>query len=162
MFAFIAQYRLAAEIIAGALLLSAIIALWISHNHSLINQGFTACEQKTTVTVDEAMADVRTETLQTQVNLSAVVETYEQKLRDMSAGNADLAQRLRTANPLRALPVRAVPGDAGKACACATDDSGLTEHYQRDAANLVACAANTIQLTQIQAAWNAARKKAGD
>jgi hypothetical protein len=88
--------------------------------------------------------------------LSDQVGDYDAKIRDLNAANADLAQRLHDARTEAAnLRGRALPGVSGSTGQLprAADNSEPSDCDRRQAVDLEACAANTIELMEIRTAW---------
>lgn len=145
---------------AALLLISAIVAWfavqWEKHNAAEQQLGQVQCIRDTTSAGDVQVKQTAADTVSDATILQKVVNEYDQKIRDLSSSNTDLAQRLHdehaAAAKLRSSAVPAVPGSAGQ-IRTAADDSAPTDDDRREAEDLEACAANTIELTEIRAAW---------
>jgi hypothetical protein len=108
--------RIGAEILGGVFALAAVLLWWHVHNLDEQKAGAQACIQSTTVTKQTAVADNVVDTTAQAAQLRAVVQTYDQKISDLSSGNADLAQRLHD-NAVRPSAVpHSGPAAAGAQC----------------------------------------------
>lgn len=145
--------RLILEIVAALGLVAALAGWWHEHNSHEQLIGSTKCVETYTETKGEATAKTDAVNAEHAKVISTVVQTYDQKIADLNSANADLAQRLHdtaTANDRRALP--SVAGTAGSIRPAAVD-AGPSERDRREALDLEACAANTIELSAMREAW---------
>jgi hypothetical protein len=147
-------YRIIAEVVGGALLVLALVGLWFEHNHVEQQKGATGCIISTTETKDEATEKAQASQQQAADIVGKVAQTYDQKIADLNAANADLAQRLHDAhaNPVRSSAVPGVPAAAGAVCSAASS-AGPTDCDRREAEVLRACADNTVELEAMREAW---------
>lgn len=157
--------RIAAEIVAGLLLIGGVLLWWNLHNRHEQLVGAQACIQTTTVDKQTAAAGVaKTEAAQA-VDIDTVVKAYDAKLADLSARNDDLAGRLLASGAIRPSGV-SHPGPA--AAAAATDDglrASQAEARERlvrsdlDAV-LAACDANEVKTEDLAEVYNRIRARA--
>jgi len=150
-----AQYRLELEIA----LIVAVLAMgggwWIEHDHRLEAKGAVACEEHKTETVVQATADTAKIDQAHADQLQRVSDAFVAQISQLRSGNDDLAQRLHdlaARNAVRGSAVPKVGTPAGFVCRPA-DNPGLTERDRREAADLEACAANTLELIALRKAW---------
>jgi hypothetical protein len=128
---------------------------WNFHNRKEENIGAQACIQATTETKKEAIADNVITIDQHNQAISAVVKSYESRIKDLADSNGDLAQRLHDANAIRK---PAVPALAAAAAGMGSgegrpDTGGLTDCDRREAEVASYCAVKMIELNAIRQAW---------
>jgi hypothetical protein len=144
---------LEAKIAGVAVLLIALSAWWITHNHDEQNIGAVKCLNETTETKQTAAAAEQITVAEHARILDETVKSYDQKIADLNANADSLAQRLHDAHSAsRVDAVPTVAGTAGRVSAAARAD-GPSDCDRREAAILEACAANTIELMTIRSAW---------
>lgn len=85
--------------VVGLLISSgAALGWWVHHNHAEQKIGAVACIQANTETKQTAVADNAADATDQAKQLTAVVETYDKKVADLSRSNATLAASLHAAN----------------------------------------------------------------
>jgi hypothetical protein len=146
---------LLAEIIGGVALIAAVIMLWMHHDTKEQAIATTACVASEEKSGNAQLASTNTTNIDNANTLSQVVGTYDQKIAALTADRDSLAQRLHDAHPSAAVSSRAVPNisaPSGFVCRPA-DNTGPSDCDRREAVNLEACAANTIELIELRDAW---------
>lgn len=139
--------------IAGVLAIIA-ITWWNLHDRKIEKAATAQCVEAKTEAKKEVAADNVVTVDQHNQAIAAVVKSYAQQMQDLRDSNSTLAQRLHDAHAaLSAGPVRADPGRASGIPAAA-NDAGPSDCDRREAVNLEACAANTIELSAIRDAWH--------
>lgn len=156
--------RLAAEIGGAVILIAAIIWLWLHHDSKEEKIGAAQCEQSYTQAAVPALEQRNDQHNADVADIHAVVKGYEDKIAALNSDRNALAQRVHD-NEAARLRASAVPGvgqPPGFVCSPA-DDGRPTERDRREAQDLEACAANTIELIAIRTAWadRAARFSSG-
>jgi hypothetical protein len=150
--------RIAIQIVCGVVLIAAVLIWWHVHNLNEQKAGASACIQGTTETKTAAVASNAADAIDQGDKLAQQANDYETKLKDLRSDNADLALRLRHANPLRA---SAVSG-AGCAAIAASPDARLpaseSAPADRSAADTEAlfnaCDANQLKTEALAKAYN--------
>jgi hypothetical protein len=140
----------------GALAAAGIGTGWyLEHNRKEQLQGFTVCQTKYTVLGEAQAVDTSKTDAEHARQLETVVGGYDEKIRALNAANAFLAQRmheLALKDPDRAGAVSHLGAPAEFVCT-PRDTPGPTDRDRREAVDLEACAANTIELIAIREAW---------
>jgi len=141
------------KFIIAAALAAAALAWFALHDRKIEKAATLECVEAKTETKAEAVAANIITVDQHNQAIAAVVKSYAQQMQDLRDTNSTLAQRLHDAHA--ALSANAVPAVAAAAGAipAAANDSGPSDCDRREAINLEACAANTIELNSIRDAW---------
>lgn len=139
----------------GIALLIVAITWWNLHDRKIEKAATLQCVEAKTETKKEVVADNVITIDQHNQAIAAVVKSYAQQMADRDTSIASLSQRLHDAHAA-ALPANSVRGDPGRASGipAAANDSGPSDCDRREAVNLEACAANTIELSAIRDAWH--------
>lgn len=144
--------RLWIEIAGAVILCTAIVSLWIGHNHKERAIGAVACIQSTSATKEVATDRTQAIEIAHATQLAKVVKIYEDRAATDRANAAGLAQRLHDADSLRRRTVPGVVTAAGEVHPGAVD-AAPSEREKQYADSLTVCVANADELDAIRAAW---------